>query len=188
MNRARVVIWGVFLGGMTCGAVTWDVLERNALETAAAEGPAKPDLAADVEQIKGRLPDQAHAMQDVGYHFTNLWFAAEKQHWELATFYLGETKSHLRWAVRIIPKRKDKAGKEIDLLPILESTENGPLAQVQEAITIKDTERFVKAYKFTLETCYACHKTVEKPYLRPQIPRQPEVQIINFDPDAEWPK
>jgi hypothetical protein len=106
----------------------------------------------------------------------------------LANFYLGETKSHLNWAVRIIPKRKDKAGKEIDLQPILQATENGPLMQIQEAITAQDKDRFVKAYRFTLETCYACHKTVDKAFLRPQIPSRPEVQIINFDPQAEWPK
>jgi len=27
-------------------------------------------------------------MADVGYHFANLWFAAEKQNWPLADYYL----------------------------------------------------------------------------------------------------
>ena len=38
-------------------------------------------------------------MADVGDHFTNLWFAGKAENWPLADFYLGETKSHLRWAV-----------------------------------------------------------------------------------------
>jgi hypothetical protein len=63
-----------------------------------------------VQTLRERLPDQAHAMADVGYHFANLWFAAEKQNWPLANYYLGETRSHLRWAVRIHPVRKTKAG------------------------------------------------------------------------------
>jgi len=46
-------------------------------------------------------------MADVGAHFTNLWFAGDHANWPLAQFCLDETKSHLRWAVRIIPKRKD---------------------------------------------------------------------------------
>ena len=29
----------------------------------------------------GLLPDQSHAMVDVGYHFANLWFAADKENW-----------------------------------------------------------------------------------------------------------
>ena len=27
----------------------------------------------------------------------------------------------------------------------------------------------------------------EKPFLRPQVPTQPETQIVNFDPNATWP-
>jgi hypothetical protein len=49
-------------------------------EQAAAQTPAKIDLPAELESIKARLPDQAHAMQDVGYHFTNVWFAGQADH------------------------------------------------------------------------------------------------------------
>lgn len=176
-----------FVVGLCVGALIASLAGRVAAPAAIAEGPAKPDLAAEIELIKGKLPDQAHAMQDVGYHFTNVWFAGQKEHWELATFYLSETKSHLRWAVRIIPRRKDKAGKEVDLQAILQATENGPLAQLQKAIEAKDGEQFAAAYKFTLETCYACHKASDKPFLKLQIPTEPEVRIINFDPQAKWP-
>lgn len=153
--------------------------------------PKLPDaaaLAAELETIKGKLPDQSHAMADVGYHFTNLWFAGKKENWPLAEFYWKETKSHLAWAVRIIPKRKDSAGKEIDLGAILKSLENSPLKQVGEAISAKDRKAFEKAYRFTLEGCYACHKASDKPYIHPQVPTAPEAQIVNFDPKADWPK
>jgi hypothetical protein len=179
--------WTVsFLLGAVCGGMLSVAMRQNAVSEAYAQPPS--NMAAEVELIKGRLPDQAHAMQDVGYHFSNTWFAGQHEHWELANFYLAETKSHLRWAVRIIPKRKDKAGQEIDLQSILQATENGPLTQLQEAIAAKDKDRFVAAYKFTLETCYACHKASDKPFLRPQIPTQPETHIINFDPQVDWPK
>ena len=36
-------------------------------------------LKAEIEQLRGRLPSQSHAMMDVGYHFSNLWFAAQQQ-------------------------------------------------------------------------------------------------------------
>jgi len=179
--RSYGVPLAAFVAGVLAGTGLSGLFER-VVPQAAAQTPPKIDLPAELESIKARLPDQAHAMQDVGYHFTHVWFAGQKENWDLANFYVGETKSHLRWAVRIIPKRKDKAGQEFDLQSILQSLENGPLAQLETAITSKNKDRFVAAYKFTLETCNACHKTADKPYLRLRVPAGPEVQIIDFDP------
>jgi hypothetical protein len=144
-------------------------------------------LKAEIQAINDRLPDQAHAMQDVANQFSNVWFAHEQANWELANFYLGETRNHLHWAVRIIPKRKDSNGKEVDLVSILQAFENGPLKQLDDAIKSQNRDRFVAAYKFSLENCYACHKASSKPYLRPQMPIAPATQIINFAPNAKWP-
>lgn len=145
-------------------------------------------LEAEVAALKELLPDQSHAMSDAAYHFTNLWFAAQAANWPLADFYWKESRSHLRWAVRIKPVRKDNANKEVMLADILQAMENGPLKQIGDSIAAKDRTRFVAAYRFTLETCYACHKASDKPYLRPQIPTRPEVSIINPDPNAAWPR
>ena len=144
-------------------------------------------LRAEIEQLKGKVPDQSHAMKDVGYHFANLWFAGQQRNWQLARFYLDETRSHLRWAVRIIPVRKTKAG-EVDLRGILESVDNTLLSEIQKAIEQQDVKRFGDTYRQSIEGCYSCHKASEKPYLRPQIPEQPEARIINFDPEAKWPE
>lgn len=157
---------------------------------AQATGPATDieALKSEIESIKERLPDQAHAMQDVGYHFSNVWFAAQKENWPLAAYYNQETLSHLHWAVRIIPKRKDNAGVEIDLVAILQAFENSPWKQLQEAIMAKDRAAFDTAYRFSIETCYACHKASDKPFIRPRIPSAPETAIINFEPGAKWPQ
>jgi hypothetical protein len=145
------------------------------------------DLATQVKALKELVPDQAHIMADVGYHFTNLWFAGEAGNWPLADFYLAETKSHLRWAVRAKPIRKDNAGREIDLGKILEAIENSQLTQLKQAIERKEKPAFEAVYKETLTTCYSCHKASDKPYLRPQVPTEPETRVINFNPDANWP-
>jgi hypothetical protein len=144
-------------------------------------------LREDVARLKRLTPSQSHAMQDVGYHYTNLWFAGQKANWPLATFYLDETRSHLKWAVRIIPRRKVSTG-EVELEGIREAFDGAYLADVQKAIEAKSVARFAGAYEHSLEGCYACHKASEKPYLRPQLPTQPEVQIVNFDPNAKWPQ
>ena len=135
----------------------------------------------------GLLPDQSHAMVDVGYHFANLWFAADKENWPLAKYYLEETRSHLGWAVRLHPVRTTRAG-EVDLKGILQAIDNSFLTEIDSAVTNKDTAKFKTAYRQTLEGCYACHKACEKPFLRPQIPNAPSVTVLNFDPNAAWPE
>jgi hypothetical protein len=192
MTRQRITAGGILLFGVALGAVAATLLHDSRIPEAQAQQSMKTTekaaLVAEIETIKGKLPDQAHAMQDVGYHFSNLWFAGRNEHWDLANFYWLEVRSHLRWAVRIIPVRKDNAGQEVDLRAILQAFENTPLKQLEEAIKAKDKSKFEKEYRFTMETCYACHKASDKPFIRLQMPTQPETPIINFDPKADWPK
>jgi hypothetical protein len=180
-----VLMIGVFLGA--AGQAFLATFAPPAHAQATKSAPDLATLAAEIEAIKGKLPDQAHAMQDVGYHFSNLWFAGQQQNWELANFYWSETRSHLRWAARIIPVRKDNAGKDVDVQDLLTGFENGPLKNLQDAIAAKDKSLFEQRYRSALETCYSCHKTADKPFIRPQVPSQPETPIINFSPNAKWP-
>jgi len=184
----------VFAGGIVLVLIlSYSFQEETRIPQAAAQKtvdkPAEPDVVQrDVVTLKEKAADQAHAMMDVDYHFSNLWFAAKAGNWPLAEFYWKETVSHLRWAVRIIPVRKDNAGQEIKLPEILQSIEQSPFMQVGKTIKEKDIEKFKIAYRYTLEGCYGCHKAADKPYLRPQIPDRPASSIINFDPNATWPK
>jgi hypothetical protein len=192
-NRALSFSWGSgFLLALACLLLGAGLAgsRTQAAPTASAATQAGSELESlreEVARLKRLTPSQSHAMQDVGYHYTNLWFAGQKANWPLATFYLDETRSHLKWAVRIIPRRKVSTG-EVDLDGIRETFDGAYLADVQKAIEAKSVERFAGAYKHSLEGCYACHKASEKPYLRPQLPTQPEVQIVSFDPNARWPQ
>jgi hypothetical protein len=154
---------------------------------ASAAGPSADELAARVKALEDLVPDQAHIMADVGDHFANLWFAGRAENWPLAEFYLSETRSHLRWAVRRIPIRKDNQGHDIKLAEILEAFENGLLTPLKTSIDSKNRAGFEKGYKESLSGCYSCHKAADKPYLRPALPLQPASPIINFDPTASWP-
>lgn len=146
-------------------------------------------LRAEIEHLKTLVPDQAHAMEDVGYHFANLWFAASEANWPLADFYLAETRSHLRWAVRIRPVRQSQAG-DVDLQAILDAvdkTDGVMLSALKTAIDRHDPPAFRTAYRQTIAGCYACHVASEKPFIRPQIPLTLAEHIINLDPEATWP-
>jgi len=181
MIRARVT-------SAVLTSVLLTVLSGCEQTSPAASSQTPPEnLAARVKALEDLLPSQSHLMTDVGDHFMKLWFAGRAENWPLADFYLGETKSHLHWAVRRIPVRKDNAGHDVKLEEILQAFENGPLKPLKGAIDSKDRPAFENAYKETLTGCYACHKASDKPYLRPRVPTEPASSIINFDPKASWP-
>jgi hypothetical protein len=139
-------------------------------------------LKAEIERMKTLLPDQSHAMKDVGYHFANLWFAGQNKNWPLAEFYWSETRSHLRWAVRIIPVRKDPQGREIHLTELLTGIEATALEPLHATIKDRNGEKFSDAYRQMMGSCYACHAAAGKPFLTLQVPTQPEAPIIHFEP------
>jgi hypothetical protein len=154
----------------------------------AASSQTPPEnLAARVKALEDLLPSQSHLMADVGDHFTNLWFAGRAENWPLADFYLGETRSHLRWAVRRIPIRKDSQGRDVNLGNILQAFENSQLSQLKGTIDGKNKASFERVYKESLTVCYSCHTAAAKPYLRPQIPTEPASRIMSFDPKANGP-
>jgi hypothetical protein len=180
MATALVVIAGL-------GAILLN--HRVFAQTSSAPAPAtSPDanaeiaaLKKDLEMLKGKVPDQSHVMKDVAYHFTNLWFAGQRQNWPLAGFYCDETRAHLKWAVRVIPVRKIKAG-ELDLRPMLDGIDQAFFVPLQKTIEAKNLDDFSKAYRQTLDGCYSCHAAAEKPFLRLKVPEQPEARIIEFTP------
>jgi len=194
MKRQNIRVVSALAAGFCAGAIVGALSSGQQRAALAQDAQAPPGtteldaLRADVEMLKGKVPDQSHAMQDVSYHFANLWFAARARNWPLAAFYNQEVLSHLKWAVRIIPVRKDNAGADVKLGEILEAFENAPWTQMKDAIGAEDSAGFEKAYRFALESCYACHKAADKPFIRPQIPERPETPIINFDSAAEWPR
>ena len=169
--------------GLILGAVPCFFEEKTP-----AKVPDPSTVQDELNLVRGQLADQSHVMEDVARHFSNLWFAAQKKNWGLSTFFLDETRSHLHWAVRVKPIRKNSLGQDINLGAILEGIESSFLAELKKAIEDKDGSQFVVAYRRTIEGCYSCHKTAEKPFLRPQIPEAPGGPMLNFDPDASWPQ
>jgi hypothetical protein len=141
-------------------------------------------LQQQIKHLESLVPDQAAVMTKVGYHFTNLYIAVQKENWPLADFYLGETINNIKWAVRTKPIRKDPAGRDIDLGAIAQALENTQFKDLKEAIAAKDKARCGVIYEQTLAGCFACHSASGKPYLKPQKPSEPEVKIIQFEPEV----
>ncbi|HKQ38917.1 MAG TPA: hypothetical protein VJ063_12635, partial [Verrucomicrobiae bacterium] len=67
----RIVVGGLSLVAMFS-------VFNYAAENSGSANEKLPDvtaLRAEMERLKGLVPDQSHAMSDVGDHFANLWFA-----------------------------------------------------------------------------------------------------------------
>ncbi|PYR82556.1 MAG: hypothetical protein DMF87_01050 [Acidobacteria bacterium] len=185
---------GALIGG---GGVAY--LHRNdatsaagSRATAVVSGAGARDdldaLRADIARLKTNAPSQSHTMSDVGYHWTNLWFAAEKKNWPLAMFYFQEARSHILWTIQLRPVRKGPDGNDVNLVPIFESIDTSAFASVANAIQTQNAAAFAAAYRETLQACYGCHKTNGLAYLRPEVPTEPAQSIINFDGSATWPQ
>jgi hypothetical protein len=183
-RAAGILLCGIVLGGLIVSVWKFPALTTHAAQTQAQPQDAAASLAAmqaDIAHLKDEVPSQSHSMADVGYHFTNLWFAAQKGNWALANFNLNETRQHIRWTVRIRPIRQFN-GNPVDLQPIFDGINNGVLNSLKKAIDDKDTAKFQSAYKQTLNACYSCHQAAGLPFLHPVVPTAPAQTIISFDP------
>ena len=154
---------------------------RNAL-------PTMESLPAEVAQLKALVPSNSHIMMDVQFHWTNLWFAGRKKNWPLALYFFNESRGHIQWLIRKSPTTRGPDGKDVDLQGIFDGVDTSSLAAVKAAIEKEDSVQFAATYKTMLESCYACHKAVGRPYLRPMIPQVQVQSVLNMDTNATWPQ
>lgn len=138
-------------------------------------------LKAENERLRTLLPSQSHAMIDVAYHFTNLWFAGSAQNWPLAQFYFNEARNHITWAVRLVPVRKVASG-ELPLQPVFDAFDKAQLADVKQAIADRNLAKFKTAYEAAAAGCTGCHVAAEKPFLHIVTPKSSEAQVVQFKP------
>ncbi len=135
-----------------------------------------------INHLNTLVPNQGAAMSQLGYYFSNLWFAIDAENWPLADFYLHECRETLEWAVRIKPVREDNSGNEVNIAGIAEAVDNTQFTQMDEAIRAKDKVRSITVYRDTMVTCNSCHRASDKPFLRARIPDVPQATTIIFDP------
>ena len=171
------------------GAPAAPAAAQSAAQGAAPTGPMDPAaLTAEVTRLRGVAPSASVAMADVGFHWSNLWFAGQAGNWPLANYYFSEARNHIRWLIRINPMPKGPTGDLVDLQAIFDGLDTSTFKDVKDVIDKKDGARFEAVYRQSLEGCYSCHKSVGRAYLRPQIPAIAPQPIVNLNPGADWPK
>ena len=146
-------------------------------------------LSQEVATLKQLIPTNSTIMMDVQWHWTNLWWAGKRRNWPLAQYYFNEARGHIQQLVRKNPTIRNQVdGTDVALQGIFDGIDTSSLAMVKDAIAKKDGVTFEKNYKIMLESCYACHKSVGRPYIRPQIPTAQVQAIVNMDVEASWPQ
>jgi hypothetical protein len=155
-------------------------------------GPRPPTLEEVPQEIltlRQLVPTNSTIMMDVQFHWTNLWWAGKRRNWPLAQYYFNEARNHIQQLVRKNPTiRNAQDGTTVELQGIFDGIDTSSLQMVKDAIGNKDGAAFDKNYKTMLESCYACHKSVGRPYIRPQMPTAQVQTIVNMDPNATWPQ
>ena len=185
LKNVMVFVCGALIGGM----VVWKL---PALGQSTAKQPAKADSPAidltalnnDVAKLKSIVPSNSHIMEDVSFHYSNLWFAGQKKNWPLATFYYNETRNHIRWLITKSPTTKTPDGEVVNLQGIFDGLDTSSLAMLKKSIDDKNLDEFTSAYKLMLDGCYSCHKSAGRPYLHPIVPTVPPQSIISYNPEA----
>jgi hypothetical protein len=185
LKTAAVFVLGALIGGL----VVWKLpaLGQSAPKDQAKTEAPKVDLTAlnnDVAKLKSIVPSNSHIMEDVSFHYSNLWFAGQKKNWPLATFYYNETRNHIKWLVTKSPTTKTADGEVVNLQGIFDGIDTSSLPMLKKAIDDKNFEDFNAKYKLMLDACYSCHKSAGKPYLHPMVPTVPPQSIINYNPEA----
>jgi len=189
--KSALLVAGGILVGM---GVTRDILPAEAAQQREGGGrraalPTMDQLPAEVAQLKALVPSNSHIMMDVQWHWTNLWWAGKKKNWPLAQYFFNETRGHIQWLIRKSPVMKSQLDqKDVDIAGSFDGVDTSSLAAVKTAIENKDSAQFAASYRTMLESCYACHKSVGRPYLRPMIPTVQTQAILNRDPSATWPE
>ena len=179
---------------LACGAIIGAVVMQWRYSIA-AQAPAQPAasaavdlkaLEADVTRLKALLPSNSHIMMDVQWHWTNLWFAGQAMNWPLAQFYFNETRGHIQWLIKKAPKIRSAGPdrEDVDIQGIFDGIDTSSLADVKNAIAAKDSAKFAAAYKTMLDSCYSCHKSAGRPYLRPMIPTTQVQSAVTMDPNG----
>ena len=184
MNKAAVLV-ALVLGAIVGGMAVEYWMTRNVPTPAAQQAAPTGAAATDVAFLKSVVPTQSHTMMDAAYHWSNLWFAAEKKNWPLARYFFGEARQSIRWTILIRPVRQLPDGKSVDVKGILTAVDMSAFAAVQLALEDEDHEAFVTSYKSALGACYSCHVASGLPYLRPVVPTAPPSTVLSFDPAAK---
>ena len=106
-------------------------------------------------------PGLGTVMIEYGHRYTTVYYAAKGGNWGLAAYQLKEMREVQEVGETTRPARAQP----------LKAFEKGHLDPLDAAIKSKDWTKFEGAFRAGVEACNACHVSVGFPYIKYQLPR-----------------
>ena len=160
-SRLPAVALGLSLIALAVAMLAW----RQA--QAAATGPAPGDWLKSapeerVRQLERHLRGTDVAMWEIGYRFSELFFAGEDGNWDYAKYQAEKIDLALRLALERRPKRAQSAQ------PFLAND----LPAVQQTIAARDPAAFRDAIERLRAGCVRCHTNEKLPFFTVELPER----------------
>ena len=134
---------------------------------------AEPETSPPPEQ--SYTPGLGEFMSAIQVRHAKLWFAGKGKNWQLAAYELDELKEAFEDAAKYQPEFKGKP-----IAKIIEPMTARPIAQLEKAIEVKDSARFVRAYDSLSHACSACHQATDHGFILIQRPTFPPLTNQRF--------
>jgi len=111
------------------------------------------------------------AMAEVGYRFSELYWAGQDKNWEFAKYHLEKIRAAIKNGIERRPKRAQSAQIIYPSLDMLE-----------KSLGLKDSAQFKSAMENLKNTCNACHSTEKVQFIQVEFPLQ-RLSPIKFSPE-----
>lgn len=160
-SRLPLLTLGIALVALVLGALAWREA-RAAPPSPTAGDWLKPAPDERVRQLERHLRGTDVAMWEIGYRFTELFYAGEDGNWDYAKYQAEKIDLALRLALERRPKRAQSAQ------PFL----NDDLPAVQQAIQARDTTTFRGAMDRLRAGCVRCHTNEKLPFFTVELPQR----------------
>jgi len=164
----------VVLAGLDPGWGHADDPSKGATPSSTSTAPAwlVGDLGRKFVLIEKHLRGLDVTMVEVGQRYVELYWAGKDRNWGYAEYQLGKIELALSNGVERRPKRAASAR-------MLE----GPIQQLKESISGKDTRAFEDRFVGLTAICNACHQAEQVPFVTIAPPTLRTSPVV-FDPEA----
>ena len=165
-TRISLVALILAAGAFALAAAGWQQARRAVVEHAEVTAPATDWLGGSAEERFATVEKQFRgldvAMAEIGYRFTELYFAGLDRNWDYAKYQAEKIDLALRLALERRPQRARSAQ------PFLEED----LPAVRAAIAGRDPAVFAAAMERLRTACMKCHAEESVPYFTVELPQQ----------------
>lgn len=113
------------------------------------------------------------AMAEVGYRFSELYWAGQDKNWEFAKYHLEKIRTAIKNGIERRPKRAQSAQMIYPSLDALEKT-----------LGLKNSAQFRSAIENLKNTCNACHSAEKVPFIQVEFPLE-RLSPIKFSAESK---